>query len=260
MLLFVAINGGDKMSRAIENDVIVAGGAPLPPNADRCRALTRGIDPARGEQASLGKGIGLCAGGVAALIVIPMAGISSSAFPAFMLLGLAACVVLLALSFRHLIVAPLGTVYDDVHQLMEEHLAPDERILGLCTAKKSGATLWLTGFSKQSILVFTTHRVFLLGFKSMVSSFKSAFRDPAENIQVMSCDLGDPARVQVGGILVPPGLHLFARRIDLRPEGRDESISWAAFVRFGANGRVIRSILDRRSGLALQTSALGAAS
>jgi hypothetical protein len=111
-------------------------------------------------------------------------------------------------------------------------------------AKKSGPGLWLTGFSRQAFLVFTTHRLFLLGIKGL-GTIKKSLDNPQDRITAMTCDLGDRSKVNVGGMLMPPGLHLFAKRINVTPEGHQQSTPWAAFIRFGKNGRVINSILQR---------------
>ena len=90
--------------------------------------------------------------------------------------------------------------------------------------EKCVADLWLTGFSRDCLLAFTTHRLFLLGIKG-VSSAKKALANPQENISVMVCDLGNRERVSKGGLLIPPGFHLFASRINVQPEGQDSSTS-----------------------------------
>jgi len=228
--------------------VVAASGSTLPPMYEKCVVATKDLACAGPESVSLGKGIGLFAAGILMLFApLLLIGVDSAAdhFGLIMLVAVAACFTLIGFSLKHLVLSNLTAGnYAKVEELLGGLLVPDEKLLAVTVAKKSGAGLWLTGFSKNCLLAFTTHRLFLLGIKG-VSSAKKALANPQENISVMVCDLGNRERVSKGGLLIPPGFHLFASRINVQPEGQDSSTSWGAFIRFGKNGKLIKSLFAR---------------
>lgn len=139
----------------------------------------------------------------------------------------------------------VAEIQQPIADIVSPMLAPEEKVLALCTTVRTGATLWLTGISKQGCLVFTSQRLLLVVMKSSFKSLIKALENPRDNISLYVCDLGDPGKVKIGGMMFPPIMNLVGKKISIQPEGQDKAITWCAHTRFGKNGATIRQILDR---------------
>ena len=239
-----------------ENPTFIARGTeiPLPKGADAFRQLTNDIFAANKESASMVSAILLYLASFCMLIspVILAIALPADQFSHFddmsgiiFFATFFGFVVLSIAALRKFLLANINSIVKIVKPYAEELLASDEEILAICHTKKTGASMWLTGISKSCIVVFTTHRILLLSFKSVFKSIKKALMSPGDNISILVCDAGTKGKLKVGGMMFPPMLHLLAKRITILPEESEREQSMAAFIRFGHNGSVIKTIISK---------------
>jgi len=223
-------------------------GMPLPPGAAAFAQKMAGIEPAGDERGSVAVGVLLCLLSIVLFIGIGLLPLFLSIYDETILygslgLGFIAFIALLVIGLKIAQSGSLAALVGPVRETIEPQLSRGETILALNSGKRMGLAFWLHGMTPTGIVVFTNRRIFLL-------AFESAFRSPVkalkkkQGVTVLACDGMDKDQVRWGGMLTPPGMHMYATKLTLKPDGKDKAISYAVF-RFGKNWKTIRQIRDR---------------
>lgn len=207
---------------------------PMPQGAAKAVQWTQGVVWEKEKSTSTSKVVGIFTLAVLSAAPLTWATIEYD-LPALFLVWVA--VMLVAFVYLMMSVGPMNMVGN---RQLAEYLVPmletDERILGICVAKRLGMVLWMTGVSKQVFLVFTSHRILLISTKLGASLFKgpsATVRDGGIDKVVQDihiCDWADRG-TRLGGMMFPPVMHLSALKLRCAPMGQNEASSWAMFIR-----------------------------
>ena len=105
---------------------------------------------------------------------------------------------------------------------------------------------WSFVFERRCVLALTNMRLLVFIAKAPgLSLEKIQWRD-SQKLDVYNIPPEKLKEVSLTNILVPPGIALFAKKIDFRPDETRRPISILAFIKFGKNSSLLRKVWNRQ--------------
>lgn len=155
-------------------------------------------------------------------------------------------IILTWLGIRQLILSRINRIYPHVESMMASIHLQNEKLLAIAIAINTNGAILPTRLKNQCVIALTTHRVLIIPTKDEPCTMDKATEKPMGNKAFTIYDSANHQNMYCKRILFPLGLNLIARKIIIMPAGIDNNVSLIAFIRFGNNARIIKSVLKKR--------------